>query len=794
MAVDAGPHLFPQVRTMTEAEKQDDSVGSNHPVVPSPTAGDQRPVESGAARDADSNANEGKTDTAGTGSTSQADDSSTASEAKHTAVKCLALLGRHHGLDVSADRLIHDYSLATEEPSTQRLLRMAKDCGMKARATKLTWSHLERMQQAFPAIAKLENGNYVIIVGMRKSENDEGKTETVVALFDPLADRQDFIFLRRSDFETQWRGDVILTKRTFGALDQDQPFSLRWFLPEMWRQKTAFWDVGIAVVFIHLISLVVPLYFQIVIDKVLVNYAMSTLHVITVGICVALSFDAVLNFLRGYLLLHATSKIDVRVSTRTFQHMLSLPMTFFEQTTAGVLAKHMQQTSKIREFLTGNLFITLLDATALFVFLPILYWYSQTLTMIVLMFSGLLAINIGVLLGPYRRRLEALYFAEGNRQAMLVETIHGAQTVKALSMEPVQRKKWDQRTAESVAMHFKVGKISTVATTMSKLLEKLMTVAIVWFGAKLVFGNELSVGALVAFQMISGRVTGPLVQLVSLVHSYQEAALSVRMLGTVMNRPREAGIGHGLRPIIQGAIEFEKVTFNYSPTSPPALDAVSLKIPAGKVIGVVGRSGSGKTTLTRLMQGMYQAQSGLLRIDGLDIRELDISHLRQNIGVVLQDNFLFRGSVRENISMVKTNTSFQEVVYAAKLAGADEFIERLPQSYDTLLEENGSNLSGGQKQRLAIARALITDPRILVFDEATSALDPESEAIIQANLARIAKGRTVIIVSHRLTSLTTSDAIVVLENGKIDSMGTHPQLLKSCKVYRDLWHQQVGRH
>jgi ATP-binding cassette subfamily B protein len=554
-------------------------------------------------------------------------------------------------------------------------------------------------------------------------------------------------------------------------------------------------DVAIAVFFIHLISLVVPLYFQIVIDKVLVNYALSTLQVITVGICLALLFDAVLGFLRGFLLLHATSKIDVRVSTRTFQHMLALPMTFFEHISAGVLAKHMQQTSKIREFLTGSLFMTLLDSTALFVFLPILYfYYSSSLTLIVLGFSGLLALNIGVLLGPYRRRLEALYFAEGNRQAMLVETIHGAQTVKALSMEPVQRKKWDQRTAESVAMHFKVGKISTIATTISKLLEKLMTVAVVWFGANMVFENQLSVGALVAFQMISGRVTGPLVQLVSLVHSYQEAALSVRMLGAVMNQPREAGVGQGLRPLIQGAVEFENVTFAYAPTSPPALDRVSIKIPAGKVVGVVGRSGSGKTTLTRLLQGMYRAQAGVLRIDGLDIRELDISHLRQNIGVVLQDNFLFRGTVRENIAMAKPNSSFQEVVFAAKMAGADEFIERLPQSYDTLLEENGSNLSGGQKQRLAIARALLTDPRILVFDEATSALDPESEAIIQANLARIAKGRTVVIVSHRLTTLTSCDAIVVLNRAQVDSMGTHQQLLNSCKVYRDLWHQQVGRH
>ncbi|MEE2826466.1 MAG: peptidase domain-containing ABC transporter, partial [Planctomycetota bacterium] len=604
--------------------------------------------------------------------------------------------------------------------------------------------------------------------------------------------RADFIFLNQLEFEKSWDGDTLLAKRVYSMLDSKQPFSLRWFIPEILRQRTAFTDVAIAALFINLIALVVPLFFQIVIDKVLVNYALATLQVLTVGIVIALAFDAILGYLRSYLLLHATSKIDIRVATRTFSHMLSLPMNYFEQITAGVLTKHMQQTSKIREFLTGQLFLTLLDSTALLIFLPILMFYSVSLTMVVLIFSGLLGINIGVLLGPYRRRLEALYNAEGERQAMLVETIHGIQTVKALSMEPVQRKNWDQSSAQAVAMHFRVGKISITATTISKFLEKLLTVMIIWFGAKMVFERTLSVGELVAFQMIAGRVTGPLVQLVSLVHSYQEAALSVRMLGSVMNRAPEDGVGSGLRPPIQGNIEFDNVTFSYIPTSPPALDHVSIKIPAGKIVGVVGRSGSGKTTLTRMIQGMYVPQQGIIRFDSLDIRELDVSHLRQNIGVVLQDNFLFRGTVRDNIAMAKPNCSFQEVVHVAKLAGADEFVERLPQSYDTMLEENAANLSGGQRQRLAIARALLKDPKILIFDEATSALDPESEAIIQRNLKRIAKGRTVIIVSHRLATLTSSDSIVVIERGRVEANGTHQELIQKCKVYRDLWQQQTG--
>lgn len=759
--------------TPTEPSKTNDATSSLDDV----TTGDGTTLGDGVPTDSHNSANP--------------DDPKDAS-IKHTALICLSLVARHHGIDVSSDRLIHDYSLENEEPSLRRLLRIVKDTGLKAKYTSITWSQLHKVEQAFPVIARLKNENFVILVGVRKQELD-GEIYDQVAVFDPMADQQGFIYLSKDDFERSWKGEVIFAKRTFNLLDSQQPFSLKWFLPEMFRQRTAFMDVAVAALFIHLIALVVPLYFQIVIDKVLVNYAVQTLHVLTVGIIVALIFDATLNYLRGYLLLHATSKIDIRVATRTFGHLLRLPMDFFEHTTAGVLTKHMQQTNQIREFLTGSLFRTLLDSTALFIFLPLLFFYSVPLTCVVLGFSLALAINIGVLLGPYRRRLESLYDAEGQRQSMLVETIHGIQTVKALSMEPVQRKSWDQSSAQAVATHFHVGKISIAATTISTLLEKLLTVVVVFYGASLVLGKSMSVGELVAFQMISGRVTGPLVQLVSLVHSYQQCALSVRMLGTVMNRDAEAGIGHGLRPAIEGQMEFEGVGFNYNPTSPPALDDVSFTIPAGKVVGIVGRSGSGKTTLTKMIQGMHQPQRGIIRLDKLDMRELDIAYVRQNIGVVLQDNFLFRGTIGDNIAMAKSNCSFQEVVYVAKMAGAAEFIERMPQSYETMLEENGANLSGGQKQRLAIARALLKDPRILIFDEATSALDPESEAIIQRNLSVIAKGRTVIIVSHRLATLTRCDQIVVLERGKVDMAGTHEQLLKSCRVYQDLWYQQTGQ-
>ena len=418
-------------------------------------------------------------------------------------------------------------------------------------------------------------------------------------------------------------------------------------------------------------------------------------------------------------------------------------------------------------------------------------WILLCQTILVLGFAAFTAAVIAGLIPIFRRRLRTLYEAEGQRQAYLVETIHGMETVKALATEPLRRREWDARCAQSAESRFRVGRISTSAQSVILLLEKLLTVAVIGFGAQLVFDGVMTVGALVAFNMLSGRVTGPLGQIVSLVHSYQEAGLSVRMLGVVMNQPPERPANaRGLRPNLSGKIEFERLTFRYSDTAPPALDDISLTIPAGSVFGIVGRSGSGKTTLTRLIRGMYPIQLGSVRIDGHDIREIDLPHLRSQAGVVLQQCFLFRGTVRENIAATKPDASLEEIVLAATMAGADEFIKQMPQGYDTLLEEGGTNLSGGQQQRLSIARALVRQPRILILDEATSSLDPESEAIVQANLAQIAEGRTLIIVSHRLSSLVSADSIVVLDHGRIVDYGRHGELLSRCMTYRHLWNQQ----
>ena len=707
----------------------------------------------------------------------------------HTGVQCLALVARHHGIDLAPERLVHDYAIGDQPVTIRLLLRMAKESGLRARSTQMSWPELSRLGDAYPILAELNNGNWIVITGAAAGD---GGSEPAINVLDPLAKRAELLVLSREQFCARWSGKTVFLKRGHRLADEDQPFGFRWFVPEIARQRRLFGDVAVAAIVLYALGLATPIFFQLVIDKVLVHESYATLTVLTGGIAVALLFDAAFTYVRRFLLLYATNRIDIRVATRTFGHLLNLPISLFEQASAGVLVKHMQQTGRIREFLTGRMFLTLLDGLSLFVFLPVLYFYSAKLTLVVVGFAALVGIVVMLLVGPFRRRLQELYQAEGERQALLVETVHGMRTVKCLALEPRQRRVWDDFSARSVSVRFRVEKISTAAQSLTGLVEKLMSVAIIGLGALDVFNGTMTIGALVAFNMLAGRVSGPLVQIVTMIHEYQDVALSVRMLGEVMNRrPEQFGRGRGLRPNLTGRIEFENVSFRYGPDGAPALDDVSFNIPSGTIFGIVGKSGSGKTTVTRLIQGLYSIQQGLVRLDGFDSREIDLVHLRKSIGVVLQDNFLFHGTVRDNIAAAKPDATFEEVAQAAKMAGADEFIERLPRGFDTMLEENAENLSGGQRQRLAIARALITDPRLLIFDEATSALDPDSEAIIRQNLKDISQGRTVIIVSHRLSTLVDADAILVIDRGRVADLGRHDQLLSRCVTYRHLWNQQT---
>ncbi|NVO06674.1 MAG: peptidase domain-containing ABC transporter [Rhodoferax sp.] len=664
-------------------------------------------------------------------------------------VQCLTAIAQHHGLQANPERLIEEYALGDEELRPALLLRMAANLGLKGKMTKLTWKGLFAQEGVFPFIGMLKTGHAVIIVGVvQGGDGGEGQ----VAVLNPQMPEARVHNLDRATFTDIWAGNVVLLKRSHGFSDPKQPFSLRWFIPEILKQKAAFRDVAIAAVALSALGMASPIFFQLVIDKVLTHQSASTLWVLTVGIVTALVFESIFAYVRQILLLSATNKIDMQITRRAFSHLMSLPIDYFDMTSAGVVARVMQQLEGIRSFLTGRLFLTCLDSVVLLVYVPLLFSYSAKLASIVVCFAVVIALIIMGLLPLYKRQLDVLNTA-----------------------------------------HFNVSRTAITGNAATDFLGKMLPIVVIVVGAQGVFDQTMTVGALIAFQMFAGRVTGPLIQIAGLINDYQQAAVSVRILGDVMNRPSEGrGGAGGLRPTLSGNISFDDVTFSYPGAQVPALDKTSFTIQAGTVVGIVGRSGSGKSTLTKIIQGLYPVGDGVVRFDGIDAREIELPHLRRQVGIVLQENFLFRGSVRDNISIAKPSATFEEIVNAAQLAGADEFIERLPQGYDTLLEENASNLSGGQKQRMSIARSLLLRPRILILDEAASALDPESEAIFINNLSKISQGRTVIMISHRLSTLVNADSILVMQQGKLADAGRHEELLSRSQTYQQLWHQQTS--
>ena len=712
----------------------------------------------------------------------------------HTSLTCFRLIAMHHGIDTDEDRLAHKYALDEYEQPLLQLKDIAQDLELKAKIIDLPFEQACSLEGVYPVLCPSYKGTYFILAGLRKKE--DGTEE--LAIINPSPDSDDqaetydiYRFWSKEAWDKYSTHKGLLLKKRYRLTSEDQPFGLRWFIPEFIKLRGLFGQIALAVLLMTLLALLMPLFFQIVIDKVLPNSSFTTLNVLGVGICIAILFHAGLEFLRNYLLLYATKKIDINTAMKTFAHLMRLPVGFFEAVPSGLLIKHMQQSERIRGFLSGNLFFTILELSSLLVFIPFLLIYSVPLTGIVLFFSMLMVLVVVVLIKPFQRRLDALYQAEGKRQSRLVESLHGIHTVKSLALEPVEERDWNNASAYAIDAHFQVGKISITASALSQMLEMLMNVAVIWAGAHLVFNHTISIGALIAFQMLSGRVSGPLVKIVGLVHEYQQTALSVKMLGAVMNTPEEHP-GGGVTPQFRGEIQLEHITFRYQPSLPDVLTDVSLEIKAGEIIGIVGRSGSGKSTLTRLIQAMYQPNQGLIRIDGIDIRELDKAFLRANIGIVLQDNYFFQGSIRDNNKLTRSNASPEAVLNASMMAGAHDFVSAFPRGYDTILEENASNLSGGQKQRLAIARALLANPKILILDEATSALDPESEVIVQRNLRLIAQARTVLIISHRLSMVRQAHRIIVVDQGRIAACAPHDILVRREGLYRDFWQQQMG--
>ncbi len=487
------------------------------------------------------------------------------------------------------------------------------------------------------------------------------------------------------------------------------------------------------------------------------------------------------------------ARLDTKLSLHVFNRLVRLPLDYFERHPAGETMYRISSIYRIREFISGKLLSTFLDLITLLVVLPFLFYLSATLAWIVLACAVVITLIILAYLKPLRELYTRVVAAETWKAAALTETIVGIRTVKALALEPQRRALWDERIAEAGKWRLQFGQLANWPQTLVTPIERLMVLGTMMIGAYMAINDStgMMVGGLFAFMLLAQRVAARSSAWQSWCEDYEEVGTAIGEAASVLNRPLEADVASGgVRPSIAGGITFQDVTFTYIGTKTPALDRVSFAIPAGTMFGIVGRSGSGKSTIGRLLQGINRDYSGFVKIDGTDLREINLRHLRQSLGVVLQDNFLFRGSIRDNIIAGRPGLTLADATRAARLAGAEEFIECMPKGYETYIEEGSPNLSGGQKQRLAIARALIHDPRVLILDEATSALDPQSEAIVSANLARIAHGRTMIIVSHRLSSLTECDQILVMEQGKVLDFAPHQVLLQRCSMYQQLWAQQ----
>lgn len=704
------------------------------------------------------------------------------SSAGDSGLQSLVLIAQLHQVAVDAPQIKHQFGRDGAAFSTDDILRAAKSLGFK---TKTCQSQLQRLAGAtLPAIAQANSGEFFVIARVTAAEEGgEGKV-LIQSAGQPRPEVLTF-----SQLAELWPGKLILlTPRHSSAFGSHPAFNLSWFIPSLVKYRKLFGEVVAVSFFLQLFALVTPLFFQVVMDKVLVHRGFTTLDVLAFGFVVVALFDAVLGGLRNYLFSHTTNRVDVELGARLFNHLVSLPLAWFEARQVGQSVARVRELDTIRNFITGSALTLVIDLFFTILFFIVLWYYSPTLTWIVL---GTLPfyVALSVFITPIlRRRVDEKFKHGAVNQAFLTEAVSGIETLKAQAVEPQMQRRWEDQLAKYVSASFRAQNLNNVANQIAGFISKLTTLLIIWWGAHLVIEGELTVGQLVAFNMIAGRVSGPILKLVQLWQEFQQAGISLDRLGDILNTPKEPGFNpnRSTLPQLQGNIRFENVRFRYRPDGPLVLDDLSLDIKPGEIIGIVGRSGSGKSTLTKLVQRLHVPESGRVLVDGVDLKMVDTAWLRRNIGVVQQESFLFNRTVRENIALANPGLPMEHVVQAAKLAGAHDFILELPEGYDNLVGEHGCNLSGGQRQRLAIARALITNPRILIFDEATSALDYESERVVQENMGAICRGRTVLIIAHRLSTVRHCDRLIVIDKGRVVESGNHDQLIQQNGYYAKL--------
>lgn len=690
-----------------------------------------------------------------------------------------------HRIAVDPAQLRH--SLGHDRPiEADDLKRIAKR-QEEVRAKSIRTKFEKLAQTPLPALANGPSGWFIIA----KVSDDE-------VLIQPPCRDQDgvqpqIMKVDRSALEAMWSGELLLVTTREGIGGVTRAFDVTWFIPQIVKYRRLIGEVLLVTLAINLLGLASPLFFQNVIDKVLVHNTLDTLTILVIGFGVVSVWETAFGWLRTRLYSETSQKIDVELGAKLFRHLLDLNLSYFEARRVGDVAMRVRQLETIREFLTNASLTVLVDPLFTVVFLVVMWFYSTELFLIAVLAIPLYFAVAIFVTGPLRTRIEEKFERSAANNALLVESIGGIQTVKAGAVEPQWQDRWERQLAGYSFASQRVINLSNTGSQLIQLISKLNMVLILYFGAKAVIDKELTVGGLVAFNMFAQRVSGPVIRMAQLWQDFQQVRIAIERLGDVLNQPTEPGTGSRVAlPSLKGEVRFESVKFRYGLDGPWTLEDIDLVVPAGTSLGIVGSSGSGKSTLTKLLQRMYVPASGRVMIDGVDIAQIDPAWLRRQIGVVLQENLLFNRTIRENIALANPAMSLDKVIAAAELAGAHEFIVKLPQGYDTQVEERGTNLSGGQRQRLAIARALVSGPRILILDEATSALDAESEEIIQTNLKAISAGRTVIIIAHRLSAVRQCDSLITLEAGRIVERGNHEELLRAGGRYADLHRRQSG--
>ena len=696
---------------------------------------------------------------------------------QNSAVAAFVGILRFHAIAIDKEQLLHKCRGVFGIPE---MLRTAKELRFKARVIDSEWDRLARTP--IPTIAERRDGTFFII----------GKVSgDTIRVHEPLAGRS--IILKRGVFEASWwSGRLILMARRTALANLTGHFDITWFLGAMQKYRRLLSEVLVASFFLQLFALISPLFFQVIIDKVLVHRSMTTLNVLVFGLVTIAIFESVLTALRSYVFSHTTSRIDVELGARLFKHLVALPIAYFESRRAGDSIARVRELENIRNFLTSSALTLVVDLFFTFVFLLVMAYYTVSLTVLVLC-SFPFYIAISLLVTPiFRLRLNEKFNRGAENQSFLVESITGIETLKAMAVEPQIQRRWEEQLADYVKASFRSLNLGNWVSQSVQLVNKLTTAAILFFGAQAVIDGNMTVGELVAFNMLAGRVAQPVLRLAQIWQDFHQARISVARLGDILNTRPEPTFSPGRTalPSIRGRVSFEHVTFRYEVESPEVLHDINLTISEGEVVGIVGPSGSGKSTLSKLVQRFYTPESGKVLIDGVDLALVDVAWLRRQVGVVLQENVLFNRSIRDNISLSDPGMPIERIINAAKLAGAHDFILELPQGYDTKVGERGASLSGGQRQRVAIARALVMNPRILILDEATSALDYESEHIIQKNMRSIVKGRTVIVIAHRLSAVRDSHRILTIERGRIVEDGSHAELIKTNGRYASLWRMQ----